>query len=148
MDLYFTSSTNLDNPSSIIKPKDVFDLKPFYKDYYAVIYLKKTSVPIEGFLPVLINDQQLIKKFGANNLPVSILRVVSTQEVIFSKRYKVVYRVLFLKNDVWCLYIEKQYLWKYFNYTGTTVILSHDKMAVFNYYYMFVNLCAQQSKKS
>lgn len=134
MDLYFLSLNNLDRPLHNIDKLTLFQCTPFFNDYYVVVYLKSVHVPKPDYKPIIVNDRDLVKNYGALNLPDRISQVIAIGEQVHSRNYKIAYRILVLKNGWWCVYIEKRYTWDSFQSLGVTTIMSPSKTAVLDFF--------------
>jgi len=134
MDLYFLTLDDLDRPIHKVDNKILFTRYPFFNDYYIVILLKKVTFPESKYIPVILNDRELVTNYGAQNLAILIEQVIGFNEQIYTSTFKISYSILMLKNDWWCIYIEKRYIWDRFQSLGIITIMATDKNSVLEYF--------------
>ena len=134
MDIYFVSIQDLDNPIHIVNRDILYYPIPFHNDYYVCIYLKDLYKSIENYEPLLINDEDLINNYAGQNLIYNINNIIADGQTIMSPIFKIIYRIMILKKNWWCIYIEKRYIWNNFEYIGIITVLSKNKNSILDYF--------------
>ncbi len=134
MELYFLGLNDLDRPVHKVDNFTLFNCQPFYDDYYVVLYLKKVHIPTSNYKAIIINDRDLVINYGANDLPLLISKIIAAGEQVRFHTFKVIYRIMVLKNGWWCVYIEKRYIWNCFESKGVVTIISPSKTAVLDFF--------------
>jgi hypothetical protein len=132
MNINFITKQELDRPIDSIPINDLISNYPFFNDYYIILYIKE-STKLNKYIPTIVSgDLQNI--FYANNLGLKINNIINMGDFIHSHVYKISYKIVTLVNNMWCIYIEKRYIWDLFESIGIITIMGYDKVSVLKYF--------------
>lgn len=133
MSLYFNSITDLDNPINRVNINEINNKTPFFKDYYMLLYLHANNN--NKYDKIVIKDKELCQKYGGiYNLNDNIHKILISGQKNINSSYVINFSLLILKNNWWCLYIEKEYHWDYFCSRGISVIVCPYKNPIIEYF--------------
>jgi hypothetical protein len=123
--------SDLDRPICKVDKETLYSCAPFFNDYHVTFFIKPVKSKI---FPLLVGDFKLAEWYYANTLSENIKYEIKNVELIKSPTFKILFKILVLKNNWLACYIEKKCIWDLFQSVGIIVILGPDHNAVLNYF--------------